>query len=396
MIQLYNLKTLRLVNSIFSCAFASKPKRFVLADLKPSKLCLPNQLLCRPITSEISETHQDFKVNYLINTCGLSPEGAISVSKRVKLESPKKAESVLALFRNHGLSQTQISRVVRSRPKILSADPEKTLLPKLEFFSSLGVSKVDLAKTLAYNPHLLVISLANRILPTYDFLRSILSEKNVIALFKRYSRIFMESQFKNVIPNIELLRESGMSPRGISLVLTYCTPVLMVRPEQLGQLVAEVKEMGFNLEKTTSVNALRALCGKNKLVWNRSREALKRWGWSDDDILSAVKKNPQCMIVSEQKLMQAMDLLVNKMGWSSEMIAKYPVVLSLSLERRLIPRCSVVKVLLLKGLMNDNLNLGSVLKPTDKQFLEMFVNRYIGKVPRLLSVYQGKVDIQDA
>ncbi|KAM1703178.1 hypothetical protein ACFX15_027885 [Malus domestica] len=396
MIQLYNLKTLRLVNSLFSCAFASKPKRFVLADPKPSKLCLPNQLLCRPITSEISETHQDFKVNYLINTCGLSPEGAISVSKRVTLESPKKAESVLALFRNHGLSQTQISKVVRARPKILSADPEKTLLPKLEFFSSLGVSRVDLAKTLAYNPHLLVISLANRIVPTYDFLRSILSEKNVVALFKRYSRIFMESQFKNVIPNIELLRESGMRPRGISLVLTYCTPVLMVRPEQLGQLVAEVKEMGFNLEKTTSVNALRALCGKNKLVWNRSREALKSWGWSDDDILSAVKKNPQCMIVSEQKLMRAMDLLVNKMGWSSEMIAKYPVVLSLSLERRLIPRCSVVKVLLLKGWIDDNLNLGSVLKPTDKQFLEMFVNRYLGKVPRLLSVYQGKVDIQDA
>ncbi|XP_068344688.1 transcription termination factor MTERF15, mitochondrial-like [Pyrus communis] len=396
MMQLYNLKTLRLVGSVFYCAFASKPKRFVLADPKPSKLCLPNQLLCRPITSEISETHQDFKVNYLMNTCGLSPEGAISVSKRVKLESPKKAESVLAIFRNLGLSQTQISKVVRSRPQILSADPEKILLPKLEFFISLGVSRVDLAKILAYNPHLLAVSLANRIMPTYDFLRSILSEKNVVALFKRYSQIFLETRFKNVMPNIELLRESGMRPRGISLVLTYCTPVLMVRPEQLGQLVAEIKEMGFNLEKTTSVNALCALCGKNKLVWNRCRESFKRWGWSDDDVLSAFKKNPQCMMMSEQKLMQAMDLLVNKMGWSSEMITKYPVVLGLSLERRLIPRCSVVKVLLLKGLMNDNLNLGSVLKPTDKQFLEMFVKRYLGEVPRLLSVYQGKVDIQDA
>ncbi|KAM1157845.1 hypothetical protein ACFX1X_028720 [Malus domestica] len=225
MMQLYNLKTLRLVGSVFSCAFASKPKRFVLADPKPSKLCLPNQMLCRPFTSEISETHQDFKVNYLKNTCGLSPEGAISVSKRVKLESPKKADSVLALVRNHGLSQTQISKVVRSRPQILSANLEKILLPKLEFFSSLGVSRVDLAKTLAYNPHLLAISLANRIMPTYDFLRSILSEKNVVALFKRYSRIFTETRFKNVIPNIELLRESGMRPRGISLVLTYCTPV---------------------------------------------------------------------------------------------------------------------------------------------------------------------------
>ncbi|RXH93792.1 hypothetical protein DVH24_015859 [Malus domestica] len=90
-----------------------------------------------------------------------------------------------------------------------------------------------------------------------------------------------------------------------------------------------------------------------------------------------------------------MDFLVNKMAWSSEMIAKYPVVLSLSLERRLIPRCLVVKVLLLKGLISNNMNLGSVLKPTDKQFLEMFVERHLGKAPQLLSMYQGKVDIQD-
>ncbi|CAN6567034.1 unnamed protein product [Malus baccata var. baccata] len=124
MIQLYNMKALRLVNSIFSCTFASEPKSFVLVGPKPSNFCLPNQLLCRPINAEISETQHGFKVNYLINTYGLSPEDAIS-------------KSVLALLRNHGLSQTQISKLVRSRPPIISANPEKTLLPKLEFVSSL-------------------------------------------------------------------------------------------------------------------------------------------------------------------------------------------------------------------------------------------------------------------
>ncbi|XP_021824003.1 transcription termination factor MTERF15, mitochondrial-like [Prunus avium] len=169
----------------------------------------------------------------------------------------------------------------------------------------------------------------------------------------------------------------------------------MVNPEKFGQLVSEVKEMGFNLEKSTSVHALRALCGQTKLVLNRSREVLKTWGWSEDDLLSTFRKNPWCMIISEKKLMQTMDLLVNKMGWSSGMIAKYPVALGLSLERRLIPRCSVAKVLLLKGLINENLNLGSLVKPAEKQFLEIFVNRYLGEVPELLSVYQGNVDIQD-
>ncbi|XP_020414035.1 transcription termination factor MTERF6, chloroplastic/mitochondrial [Prunus persica] len=395
MIQLCNLKTFRLVHSIFSCTFASKTNRVLVGDPKPSHFSLQSQLICRRITSEISENQHNFTVTYLINTCGLSPEGAISACKRVELKSPERADSVLELLRNYGASQTQISKLIRSHPKLLSADPEKTLLPKLEFFSSLEISKVDLIKTLTFNPQLLAASLRNRILPTYNFLRSMLSEKNVVAVLKRNSWIFLESHRKHVVPNIGLLRESGMPQPCISLLLAHCTPSLMVNPEKFGQLVGEVKEMGFNLEKSTSVNALCALCGKNKLVLNRSREVLKTWGWSEDDFLSAFRKNPLSMIVSEKKLMQAMDLLVNKMGWSSGMIAKYPVVLGLSIEKRLIPRCSVVKVLLSKGFINGNLNLGSLLKPAEKQFLESFVNGYLGKVPELLSVYQGKVDIQD-
>ncbi|XP_021823973.1 transcription termination factor MTERF6, chloroplastic/mitochondrial-like isoform X3 [Prunus avium] len=395
MIQLRNLKTFRLVHSIFSCTFASKTNRVLVGDPKPSHFSLQSQLLCRHISSEISEHQHNFTVTYLINTCGLSPEGAILASKWVELQSSERADSVLEFLRNYGASQTQISKLIRSRPTLLSTNPEKTLLPKLEFFSSLEISNVDLLKTLAFNPHLLLVSLRNRILPTYNFLRSMLSEKNVGVVFKHNSGIFLQGHCKHVVPNIGLLRESGMPQPCISFLLTRGTRVLMVNPEKFGQLVSEVKEMGFNLEKSTSVNALRALCGQNKLVLNRSREVLKTWGWSEDDFLSAFRKNPWCMIISEKKLMQAMDLLVNKMGWSSGMIAKYPVALGLSLERRLIPRCSVVKVLLLKGLINENLNLGSLVKPAEKQFLEIFVNRYLGEVPELLSVYQGKVDIQD-
>ncbi|CAL9004492.1 unnamed protein product, partial [Prunus brigantina] len=272
--------------------------RVLVGDPKPTHFSLQSQLLCRHITSEISENQLNFTVTYLINTCGLSPEGAVLASKWVELQSPERADSVLELLRNYGASQTQISKLIRSHPKLLSTDPEKNLMPKLEFFSSLEISKVDLLKKLAFNPKLLAVSLRNRILPTYNFLRSMLSEKNVGFVFKLKSCIFLEGHCKHVVPNIGLLRESGMPQPCISFLLT-------------------------------------------------------------------------------------------------RMIAKYPVALGLSLERRLIPRCSVVKVLLLKGFINENLNLGSLLKPTEKQFLEIFVNRYLGQVPELLSLYQGKVDIQD-
>ncbi|PRQ55511.1 putative transcription regulator mTERF family [Rosa chinensis] len=123
---------------------------------------------------------------------------------------------------------------------------------------------------------------------------------------------------------------------------------------------------------------------------------MMRWGWSEDDVFSAFKMHPPCMIMSVKKLMQVMDFLVNKMGWSSRMIAKHPLVLSFSFEKRIIPRCSVVKVLMLRGLKNKNLNLNYVLQPAQKEFLEKFVTKFLDRVPQLLIVYQGNVDIQDA
>ncbi|XP_068344985.1 transcription termination factor MTERF6, chloroplastic/mitochondrial-like [Pyrus communis] len=399
MVLLSKLKvvTLRFCYSPSSCIVTSTFKRFVVGDVKPSHFPLQNLLLCRHFTSEISETHHDFTVNYLINSCGLSPEGAISASKWVKLRSPKRADFVLSFLRNHGFSETQISSIVRNHSPVLNSNPEKTLLPKLEFFASLGVSKGDLAKTVAYRPELLCASLEKRIAPTYDFLRSLLPQKNVVTVLKRGSWIFVEGHSKKVAPNIEVLKNSGIPQSCISLLLTYQPNTLKLKPKDLGQLVDELNEMGFDLQKSASVLAMNVLCGSNRSLWNRSRKIYKRWGWSEDDVLAAFRSQPHCMIVSEKKLIRALEFLVNEMGWSSKMIAKSPLVLCLSLEKRLVPRCSVVKVLLLKGLIKgiENVSLYSLLVPAEKCFLERFVARNINEVPQLLSVYQGRVEVQD-
>ncbi|CAN6561948.1 unnamed protein product [Malus baccata var. baccata] len=339
MVLLSKLKvvTLRLCHPPSSCIVVSTFKRFVVGDVKPSHFPLQNMLLCRRFTSEISETHHDFTVNYLINSCGLSPEGAISASKWVELRSPKRADSVLSLLRNHGFSETQISSIVRNHSQVLNSNPEKTLLPKLEFFASLGLSEGDLAKTLAYEPNLLSTSLEKRIAPTYDFLRSLLSQKTVVSVLRRGSWIFAEGHSKKVAPNIEVLRDYGIPQSCISHLFAYHPKVFMRKPKELGELVDEVKQMGFKLQKSKSVLAIYALCGSNRSVWNRCRKIYKRWG------------------------------------------------------------CSVVKVLLLKGLIKgiENVSLSSLLVPAEKYFLERFVARNINEVPQLLSVYQGRVEVQD-
>ncbi|KAI7984014.1 hypothetical protein LOK49_LG15G00310 [Camellia lanceoleosa] len=317
---------------------------FALSSLiNSSGLCpqaaLSPETLKKSISSGKSSIEDSFSVSYLINSCGLSPESAISASEKVKFESPEKPDSVLNLLTTHGFTNAQITNLVRRRPVLLLANPEKTLLPKLEFFQSIDHKK-------------------------------------------------------NIVPNIAVLREDEVPESSIALLLTHFPEAIMQKHDQFREIVNEVKTMGFNPLKSTFVLAVHAISGKgNKSIWDRCYEAYRKWGWSNDEIHLAFKKHPHCMILSEKKITRAMDFFVNKMGWNSKMIARCPVVLFFSLEKRIIPRCSVIQVLSVKGLIKKDLSLSSVLLPVEKCFLERFVTKYEEEVPQLLSVYQGKVGI---
>jgi mTERF domain-containing protein len=120
-------------------------------------------------------------------------------------------------------------------------------------------------------------------------------------------------------------------------------------------------------------------------------ELYKRWGWSKDMALAAYKRSPNCMVSSEEKITKTMNFLVNKIGSPSKHIVTNAVVIKLSLEKRIIPRWSVVQILLAMGLVKNNLALGTFFKPTERKFLEQFVIRFQDDVPELLNVYQCKM-----
>ncbi|KAG8644385.1 hypothetical protein MANES_11G124250v8 [Manihot esculenta] len=83
-------------------------------------------------------------------------------------------------------------------------------------------------------------------------------------------------------------------------------------------------------------------------------------------------KTSRCMALSKKKVKGIMDFLVYKMGWQSAVVARVPLVVGFSLERRIMPRYSVVRVLLLNGLIKADISLSSVLMPAEKLFLERF------------------------
>ncbi|KAL6217317.1 hypothetical protein ACLB2K_010534 [Fragaria x ananassa] len=351
----------------------------------------------RPLSSSaIPSGQDDCAVSYLVHSCRLSHEAAIEASHKVKLSSLEKPDSVLALLRQYEFSDTQISTLVRKCPKFLLADVKKTLLPKLEFLSSMGMSRLDLARILSYHPWLLRRSLENCIIPFHTLLKSVvLSDVKVVQIWKR-NTTFIDKVSKNVLPNVEFVREMGMPQSCIAQMVTYHTKIVMREPEVFRELVGQVQQFGFDPWKSNFVQAMKAL--HYKKTWRQCEEAYRSWGWSENHILSAFRSCPLCMIKSRKKIMETMDFLVNKMGWHSHKIAKYPNVFCYSLEKRIIPRCSVVRVLLLRGLIKEEkekLSLATVFMTSDEYFLNNFVNRYLNQVPQLLNVYQGKLEYED-
>ncbi|XP_062173672.1 transcription termination factor MTERF2, chloroplastic-like [Alnus glutinosa] len=332
-----------------------------------------------------------FAVSYLINSCGLSAKSAILASQRVVFQNPEKPDSVLNFLKENGFSNAQISQIVRMHPQVLLAHPEKTLLPKIELMRSIGVSSSDLIPILSSKPFLFKTNLEKRIIPCYDFLKTVLVDEKVLKTFKRSTRSFLCDVTNTVAPNIALLRQLGVPLSRISFFVSSYPSVAFIKHTRFVEAAQQVTEIGFDPLKTEFVLAIQALLKMSKQKLESRLELYKRWGWSRDTALAAFKRHPNCMVVSEENMTKTMDFLVNKSGWPSTDIASIPRVINISLEKRIIPRWSVVQILQAKGLVKNNLALATFLLPSERVFLEKFVIRFRDDVPQLLKVYQGKM-----
>ncbi|KAF9591451.1 hypothetical protein IFM89_004149 [Coptis chinensis] len=148
----------------------------------------------------------------------------------------------------------------------------------------------------------------------------------------------------------------------------------------------------FDPSKYVFVRAVHVLSCLSKSSWEAKCEIYKRWGWSEKEINTAFRRQPTCMGISEKNIMSTMEFLVNKTGYDPLLISKTPVVLLYSLEKRTIPRLSVIRVLISNGIVVEDYKLATLLCISEKNFLRKYVTKFEGTVPELFSAYQGKTN----
>lgn len=357
---------------------------------KHSCIChFPARRFCH--ASSKSKGQQCLTVSYLVKSCGLSLEQALSASKKVNVENTRRPDSVLNLLSTYGFSKSQVSKLISSRPRLVLADPDLILGPKIEYFQSLGIVGPDLPKFICSNYVVLVASLNNRIIPSCNFLKGFLqTNENLVRALKQTRCVVIHNIEKMMVPNITTLRSHGVPESHIAKLMMLEPHALMLKDDLFKQAVLKILEMGFRPTSLLFILAVRSM-SRSKRNRNKKMDILRSFGWSQDEIFMAFRMQPMLMICSDKKIKKVMDFLVNKAGLKPSDVARCPNLLLTSLERRIIPRCTLLQILVAKGMFKKDLDIVWALNSTKARFEKRYVSQYKDCVPEVIKAYQSEV-----
>ncbi|KAI0531403.1 hypothetical protein KFK09_000957 [Dendrobium nobile] len=362
--------------------------------------CLrPNQLslIHDQVPKTLNPSFSDFTISYLVGSCGLSPVAALSVAKNFSFKTKattRNADSLLSLLRSHGCTQSQIADIVTRYPPLLTFNPEKIIKPKLEFFIGLGYSGDDVIKLITSDVHILKSSLEKRIRPNYDLLKGILGSHTEVAIaIGNSSRLLQQNLDRYMLPNINNLKDLGVPENRIVKLATLYPRSLLKDPAQFNKTVDLLKQMGFDVSKNVFILGVKVLSVLCKATWDRKFQLYLSLGWSDDDILTAFKKHPFCMLLSEEKIKHNFGFFAKELQWAPSFVAARPVLLFFSFENTISPRYKIFRILESKGLIRRNGGFSTFLRLPKKKFLNQYVIKFADHVPELLELNKDKLQL---
>ncbi|KAF7085817.1 hypothetical protein CFC21_089201 [Triticum aestivum] len=296
--------------------------------------------------------------DYLVTTCGLTPEQALKAAKRVShCKSTSNADSVLAYLAGPSLrlSKSDIAHVVARDPRILNCSVENTLKARVAILRGYGLSEDHVRTFLRMTPGVFrSVSIQEKFGFWLPFLGS--PEKFIRILKGNY--YLLTSDLERVVkPNIAVLRESGHA----------VTTTTSLGPE--------------------------TMAAKLKLF----EEIL---GWSEAEVAKVVRMNPTVLRISGEKLRRVKEFLTKVVGVDTRYILTRPSILMCSLECQLVPRHYVMKVLQEKGLIQKDQSFYPMVRASENTFQLKYIDAHRHVLPGLADAYaaacQGKLPTEVA
>uniref|UniRef100_A0ACD5ZEF5 Uncharacterized protein n=1 Tax=Avena sativa TaxID=4498 RepID=A0ACD5ZEF5_AVESA len=327
--------------------------------------------------------------DYLIANCHLTQPQAVKASKNLAhLKSPSNPDAVLAFLDGLGFSPKEVAAAVASNPRILCARIERSLAPISAELRALGLSHSQIAR---------LAKIAGR----YFLCRSFVSKVQFwLPLFGSPERLLQASDWnywlltsdleKVVEPNVAFLKKCGLSACDISKLLVAAPRLVTMHPEYVQDSVRRAIQLGVSPGSQMFRHAIStAGCIGQEKVDAKIAVLKETLGWSEEEVRLAISKAPRILVASEERLRRNGEFLVNEVGLSPQYIARRSVLLMYSLERRLMPRHLVVKLLKKRRLIEEDRCFFNVVAPTEEKFLEKFVAPFEECIPGLADAYDS-------
>ncbi|KAH0909364.1 hypothetical protein HID58_032685, partial [Brassica napus] len=331
-----------------------------------------------------------FTVSYLVHSLGLTRKLSETISTKVNLEDKCNPDSVLSLLRSHGFTDSHLSSIVTNYPRLLTADAEGSLSPKLKFLKSRGASSSELSETLSKVPRILGVKKEKSISIYYDFVRDVIeADKSLEYVKLRPSSLPQGSQQENKLRNVSALRDLD-----VWAMFKKYPPFLNNSEKKVTQTIETLKMCGLQEDEILSLFEKFPQCiSYSEEKMEKAIDTLLCLGFSKGDLTVILKRFPQFIGLSAESLKEKTEFLVKEMNWPLKAVVSTPAVLGYSLEKRTVPRCNVIKALMTKGLLGSELpTISPVLAIADEAFLNKYVRKHNDKklVAELMATFTGK------
>lgn len=259
----------------------------------------------------------------------------------------------------------------------------------------MDLTKAEVVFIVTQNPSILHASLSNHIIPSLKTLQSVAgNDRNAVAILKG-SPYVLTNNPRSFLLNTYFLLTLNVPHSQTLKILKVSGRLAGIPHNKFRKAALKLKDMGFNLESSYFLSALSALCSATDSTWKSRCMLFRSFGFSDDEIVSMFKKLPLIMRYKENHINKKMEFFLKKLQWMPSKLLTNPGVLSYSLEKRTIPRCSVLQVLVLKNSTSESYDLSTILQMTDRKFIEDFVTVRKDELPEVIEAYQGKLKFDE-
>lgn len=332
----------------------------------------------------------------LVNKHEFSPQVASFVaSDLARSRSQEKSDSILTFLEESGFSSTQLEKIVKCRPRLLTASLEDEIRLKIKTFQEWGFSPDDIAQITSRNQAILHVTTRNRIVPSLTVLKELLGSdhESIIKLLRICPRLVTADMAKTLTPNVELLKSHGIAMAHIHKILFSWPRCLLVKPDFLKRAVEKAKEMGASESSRMFVYGVRVFASMSEKAWEKKLRDFRGMGFSDRDLLVMFGKAPNAVMVSKRKIKKMKELLVSTGKFGVSSIVDHPCMLGCSVEKRMKPRLRILGILESKNLIKKWPSLGTIYTLSDDKFLDRFVWRYsekVGKAFNNISYLNGR------